>query len=117
MPEFNATSGDVYFTTGSGAGTVPWSLGFADSEPYMSNAPSGYKIVTIDVGFANAGFSFEGDVLPNPAGRGTMAACYVNATAPYFSGGPQVQLLWRPDDVPAGDCADILFQAVAAEQA
>ena len=69
----------------------------------------------MNAGWSNAGFSFDGDELPNPAGYGTLAACYVNGTAPYWSLGPQVQLLWRPEDVPVGACADVLLKAVSVE--
>lgn len=115
--EFNSTSGDVYWLTPTGPNgeEIPWSLGLADAAPYESDAPAGYKLVTVNAGWGNAGFSFDGDVLPNPAGYGTLAACYVNGTAPYWSLGPQVQLLWRPEDVPVGACADVLLKAVPVE--
>lgn len=109
--EFDSTTGDVYDLTELGA-EYPWSLGLANETPYESDAPAGYKLVTIDVGLSNTGFSFDGDVLPNPAGYGTMAACYVNGTSPYWSQGPQVQLLWRAEDVAKGACADVLLKAV-----
>ena len=114
---FNSTSGDVYWLTPTGPNgeEIPWSLGLADAAPYESDAPAGYKLVTVNAGWSNAGFSFDGDVLPNPAGYGTLAACYVNGTAPYWSLGPQVQLLWRPEDVPVGACADVLLKAVSVE--
>lgn len=113
--DFDSTNGDVYRLTEVGR----WSLGFKDVEPYESDAPPGYKLVTIDAAHASnastGGFSFHGDVLPNPAGYGTMAACYVNETWPYPSVGPQVQLLWRADDVEVGPCADVLLKAVPVE--
>ncbi|KAI0731966.1 hypothetical protein C8Q72DRAFT_793532 [Fomitopsis betulina] len=109
--QFDSTTGDVYDLTELGA-EYPWSLGLANETPYESDAPAGYKLVTIDVGLSNTGFSFDGDVLPNPAGYGTMAACYVNGTSPYWSQGPQVQLLWRAEDVAKGACADVLLKAV-----
>jgi len=115
--QFNSTTGDVYWLspTGPNGEDVPWSLGFVESAPYESNAPPGYELVTNNAGVQNAGFSFDGDVLPNPPGYGTMAACYVNGTSPYWSVGPQVQLLWRPDDVPVGNCADVLLKAVPVQ--
>ncbi|TFY51047.1 hypothetical protein EVJ58_g10765, partial [Rhodofomes roseus] len=89
--QFNSTTGDVYWLTSNGpnGGDIPWSIGFVEGAPYESDAPAGYKLVTINAGWSNAGFSFDGDVLPNPPGYGTLAACYVNGTAPYWSVGPQ----------------------------
>lgn len=50
----------------------------------MSDEPVDTRLLcnaNVNVGFADAGFSFKDEVPPSPPGRGIMAACLVNATA------------------------------------
>jgi hypothetical protein len=87
--------------------------------PFKSDAPSGYEIVTLGVtGVAATGFYFDNSTLAWSGSNsstapksfdGCFAVCRVNGTAPYFSLGPQYQLLWKESNASttSSKCADV----------
>ncbi|CAD0109888.1 unnamed protein product [Aureobasidium uvarum] len=96
-----------------------YNLSLVEQGPFRSDAPSGYDYVSLGAtGEATTGFHFKGRKLVWSGSNSTtapesfdgrFALCRVNGTAPYFSLGPQFQLLWRTDDVPSNSsrCADV----------
>ncbi|KAL1310620.1 hypothetical protein AAFC00_000892 [Neodothiora populina] len=99
----------------------PFNLTLLDQAPTMSSAPDGYDYIDLSYRGSTPGFSF----LPSnkstavleyntPSNKTsdfvTFALCHVNGTAPYFTVGPQYQLLWRSVVAAETDyesCADV----------
>lgn len=92
----------------------------------MSSAPSGYDYISLSYSGSTPGFSFAASNIStavvefSPVTNSTaseevpdfttFALCHVNGTAPYFTVGPQYQLLWKTGAAKAGnytDCADV----------
>jgi hypothetical protein len=108
---YRVKSGDVYFQSNG----IPYSLGFSNATPYMSNAPSERYLVTLNAGFADAEWAFERERnIGVPAfPHDKVEACYVNGTAPYFGEGPQYQLFWRGQGaMDDAGCLGVEFKAV-----
>jgi hypothetical protein len=89
----------------------------AGTVPAKDVPPTGYNFVGLDVGTHTPGFALVDRALVQPSTtfRG-FAACAVEGVEPYFSVGPQVQLLWRnaTAGAPGARCAEIELRAVAA---
>lgn len=109
---YHAATQDIYFESNK----VPYSIGFSNDTAYMSNAPAGYYLVTINAGFANAGFEFSqyDNVGSASFPHEYLEVCAVNGTAPYFSLGPQYQMFWREAGTQANteQCVGVQLKAV-----
>lgn len=88
----------------------------------MSSAPSGYDYISLSYSGSTSGFSFAAsnastaELEFSASGNATealnfqgFALCHVNGTAPYFTVGPQYQLLWKTGTANSSytDCADV----------
>ncbi|KAK6008389.1 hypothetical protein QM012_000292 [Aureobasidium pullulans] len=104
----------------SGAGPgFAYNLSLLDNAPYRSDAPSGYDYISLGVLYgATTGFYFNNSTLAWSGSNSTtapesfdgcFALCHVNGTEPYFSLGPQYQLLWKTNNASStsSNCADV----------
>ncbi|KAI4715661.1 hypothetical protein E4T48_08150 [Aureobasidium sp. EXF-10727] len=96
-----------------------YNLTLVNMAPYGSNSPSGYEYIALGAtAEATTGFYFEGSTLAWSGSNSTnapeyfdgcFALCHVNGTAPYFTLGPQYQLLWKNSSASStsSNCADV----------
>jgi hypothetical protein len=89
---------------------------YEGTAPAADVPPKGYNYVGLDIGTNTPGFALVKNTLvrANATFRG-FAACYVDGVSPYFSVGPEVQLLWRNASAgaPSKRCAEVELRAVA----
>lgn len=87
------------------------------SVPTADLPPVGYNYVGLDVGNHTDGFTIVPGVRDlvqsNKTFRG-FAACYVDGIAPYWSVGPEIELLWRNASAraPSPRCADVELKVI-----
>lgn len=99
------------------AGIFPYNLSLPEEAPVRSNAPSGYDYIDLSYSDSTPGFAFAPTNTSTTSiiynGNSTdftgFALCYVNGTAPYFTVGPQYQLLWKSTATTSSytSCADV----------
>lgn len=103
-----------------------YNLTLLNQAPYRSSAPSGYDYISLSYSGSTPGFEIGFDstnssaiVHYTAAANSTLdfagfALCYVNGTAPYFTVGPEYQLLWKKANTTScyETCADVDLLAV-----
>lgn len=99
-----------------------FNITLVEQAPFRSNAPANYDYIDLSAsGKSTTGFHFNGATLAwsnanstTPSNfDGCFALCYVNGTSPYFSLGPQYQLLWKASSATSSyaHCADVALVA------
>ncbi|KAI5272887.1 hypothetical protein E4T47_03947 [Aureobasidium subglaciale] len=110
--------------TGGAPAGFAYNISLLEQAPYRSDAPTGYDYVSLGAsGAATTGFYFNNNntlawsasnssVAPESF-DGNFALCHVNGTSPYFTLGPQYQLLWKTNNAStvSPNCADVKLVA------
>lgn len=100
-----------------------YNLTLLQQAPYRSNVSAGYDYISLSYAGSTPGFSLSAaDASSNATGPTVQyaanssdiafngwALCHVNGTSPYFTLGPQYQLLWKTANATScyESCADV----------